>query len=203
MWSWILSSLLAGILLYLSVRGVDWAAVWRIIAGARWSYLAASMAITTATYFLRSVRWRILLNAECRFRVGTVFWANMAGYLGNNFLPARAGELIRTYLISSRSSLSQTYVLTTALAERLMDVIALVLCASLILLGVHPKPAWMEGLSRTMAFVAGTGALSIVLLPHTGGLFENPVAAPAPASSTSNPAARTGPAGAFGTPRVS
>jgi len=169
----VLSFLLAGVLLYFSLRGVDWGRVGRIIAAAQWRYLAAAGAITSFSYFLRSLRWRILLNTETWFSVGTVFWANMAGYLGNNFLPARAGELIRSFLISSRSSLSKTYVLTTALGERLMDVIALVLWSSLVLLGVNPKPGWMQDLSKTMAIVAGAGAVSILLLPHTGGMVEN------------------------------
>ena len=168
-----LSILLAGVLLYFSVRGVDWGRVWRIIAAAQWRYLAVAAAFTTFSFFLRALRWRILLNTETWFSVGTVFWANMAGYLGNNFLPARAGELIRTVLISNRSSLSKTYVLTTALSERLMDVIALVLWSSLVLLGVNPKPRWMQDLSRTMAMVAGAGAVAIMVLPHTGGLVEN------------------------------
>ena len=160
-------------LLYFSVRGVAWSRVWATIAGARWSYLALAAAITSFSFFQRSLRWRILLNTETWFSVGTVFWANMAGYLGNNFLPARAGELIRTYLISNRSSLSKTYVLTTALGERLMDVIALVLWSSLVLLGVNPKPRWMQDLSRTMAIIASAGAVAIMVLPHTGGLVEN------------------------------
>ena len=100
---------------------------------------------------MRSLRWRLLLNAEAQFDVLTVFWATMAGYLGNNFLPARAGELVRTFIISSRSSLSKTYVLTTALSERMMDAIALVLWSSVILLGVRPKPAWLDQVSRTAA----------------------------------------------------
>jgi uncharacterized protein (TIRG00374 family) len=172
-WSWTLSLLLAGVLLYFSVRGVDWARVWRTIAAAQWRYLTAAVAINTFSFFVRSLRWRILLNTGTRLSVGTVFWANMAGYLGNNFLPARAGELIRTVLISNRSSLSKTYVLTTALGERLMDVIALVLWSSLVLMGVNPKPRWMQDLSRTMAAIAGAGAVAIMLLPHTGGLVEN------------------------------
>ena len=167
-----LSCLLAGVLLYLSVRGVEWRRVARIIAGAQWRYVALAAALTTLSFFLRALRWRILLNAAAWFSVGTVFWANMAGYLGNNFLPARAGEFIRSFLISSRSSLSKTYVLTTALGERLMDVIALVLWSSLALLGLEPKPRWMADLSRTMALVAGAGAAVIVILPHTGGLLE-------------------------------
>ena len=139
-WSWALSVPLAAFLLYLSLRGVDWKGVWRTIAGARWGFLAALCGCSCFSFFLRALRWRILLNAEERLSVGTVFTANMAGYLGNSFLPARAGELVRTFVISARSSLSKTYVLTTALSERLMDVIALVLWSSLILLGPESRP---------------------------------------------------------------
>src|ERR1044071_9376746 len=96
-WPTIFSILLAGALLYLSVRGVNWGAVWATAAGAHWVYLAAVALLMAVSYFVRAVRWRILLNAEARLGVGTVFCANMTGYLGNNFLPARAGELIRSY----------------------------------------------------------------------------------------------------------
>ena len=170
--SWIISALLAAALLWWSLRGVEWKRVAGIIGGADWSLAAAAAAATCFSLFLRGVRWRILLNAAGRFSIGTVFWANNVGYLGNNFLPARAGEVIRSFLISARSSLSRTYVLTTALSERLMDVIALVLWSSVLLLGVHPKPRWMEDLSRTMAIVAALGAAVIAILPHTGRLLE-------------------------------
>jgi uncharacterized membrane protein YbhN (UPF0104 family) len=168
-----LSVPLAAVLLYLSLRGVDWKGVWRTIAGARWGFLAAGCGCSCFSFFLRSLRWRILLNAEERLSVGTVFSATMAGYLGNSFLPARAGELVRTLAIGARSSLSKTYILTTALSERLMDAIALVLWSSLILLGTEAKPRWMVDLSRTTALVAGAGALAIALLPHMEGLCRN------------------------------
>jgi uncharacterized membrane protein YbhN (UPF0104 family) len=172
-WSWILSALISGVTLYFAVRGVEWARFWQTIAAAHWSYVAGTAALQVSSYFLRGVRWRILLNAEGRFSIGTVFWANMAGYLGNNFLPARAGEVLRSVLISSRSSLSKTYVLTTAISERLMDVIALVLFGSVALLGIDPKPRWMADLSRTMALGAAAGAIAITVLPHTGLLLES------------------------------
>jgi uncharacterized membrane protein YbhN (UPF0104 family) len=96
---WTVSILVSAVLLYYALRGVDWARVWHLIAHADLRYIAAATALTCWSFFIRSVRWRILLNAEGRFRVGTVFWANMAGYLGNSFLPARAGELVRSLLI--------------------------------------------------------------------------------------------------------
>lgn len=176
LWSWIVAVPLAAVLLYYSLRGVDWSGVWLTIAGARWGLVTAAAILGCCSFFLRAVRWRILLNAEARLPVGLVFCANMSGYLGNAFLPARAGELVRTLIVSSRSSLSKTYVLTTALSERLMDVIALVSWSSIILLGVNPKPRWMADVSRTTAAVATLGALTIAVLPHTGNLCRGIVA---------------------------
>lgn len=168
----VFSILLAGVLLYASLRGIEWRSVWRIVANAHWLGLAAGASLTSLSFFFRAVRWRILLNAESRLGMGTVFCANMAGYVGNNFLPARAGELLRSYLISIHSRLSKTYVLTTALSERLMDVIALVLASSVVLLNVEPKPHWMDGLSRSMAIASALGAVSVIVLPHTGRMLE-------------------------------
>jgi glycosyltransferase 2 family protein len=172
-WKWLVSIALAAALLYYSLRGVDWGRVWTLIATARWQYIVASALIVCVSSTLRALRWRILLNAEASLGVWTVFRATMAGYLGNNFLPARAGEVIRTLLISRRSGLSKTYVLTTALSERLMDVIALVLASSIVLMGVHPKPSWMVDLSRSMAIVATLGALTVTVVPHTGTLLTS------------------------------
>jgi uncharacterized membrane protein YbhN (UPF0104 family) len=172
LWRRILPSLLAVVLLYFGLRGVEWRRVWTTIATARWQYIAAAGLITCWSFFLRACRWRILLNAEAHFSMSTVFWANMAGYLGNSFLPARAGELVRSFIISSQSTLSRTYVLTTALSERTMDAIALVLWSSVVLLGVNPKPRWLDGVGRTMAVLAGAGLLAIVVLPHTGNLCQ-------------------------------
>lgn len=96
----------------------------------------------------------------------------MAGYLGNNFLPARAGELLRSILISRCSSLTKTYVLTTALAERLMDVIAVVLMAALALVGVEPRPNWVANLSRSLIIISSAAVAATVVLPHAGGWIE-------------------------------
>src|SRR5437867_3321207 len=166
-WSWIQAMALAAILLYFSLRGVDWARVWQEIAGAQWRFLAGGGGFMCLGLLLRSLRWRLLLNAKAHCSVIEVFCATVVGYLGNNFLPARAGELVRTLIISGRSPLSKTYVLTTALSERLVDAIALVLWSSVILLEIGRKPLWMEEISRTAAIAAAVGAVALAILPHT------------------------------------
>jgi glycosyltransferase 2 family protein len=169
---WLIAILLAAVLLYFSLRGVDWARVGGIVASARRGFLLLAGCVMSLTFVLRALRWRIVLNANERLPVLGVFSANMAGYLGNSFLPARAGEVFRSVLISRSSSLTKTYVLTTALSERLLDVIALVLASSVILLNVESKPVWIDALSGFTGFAAAAGAIAIAVLPHIEGRLE-------------------------------
>src|SRR5205814_9459933 len=120
--------------LYFALRGVDWRRVWQIASGANVPLLALSCAVTTVSYLTRAVRWRILLRAGGEIAFGTVFWSNCSGYLANNFLPARTGEILRSAMISARSTLSKTYVLTTALSERMLDALALITISAVVLL---------------------------------------------------------------------
>ncbi|HYM05732.1 MAG TPA: lysylphosphatidylglycerol synthase transmembrane domain-containing protein [Terriglobales bacterium] len=155
---WALAVPLAALLVWLSLRGTDWRRVGTVLSGARLGLIALACAITSAACFLRALRWRVLLNAREKLGAVPVFWATMAGYLGNNLLPARAGELVRAVLVSRRSALSKTYVLTTAATERLTDAIVLVVASRLLLLGIHQKPAWLEGAATTTSIAALLGA---------------------------------------------
>ena len=172
---------LAGLLLLYSLRGIDWRHAAAIVKGASPSLLALAVAISTATLFLRAVRWRILLSAEGRIGVGAAFRATAAGYFANNFLPARAGELVRTYLVSSSSALGGGFVLTTALAERVADAIALALLSAGILFAMPDPPGWLAGAARPVAVVGLLGAGVIAGVPLFEPLFLR-LAARAPAS---------------------
>ena len=157
---------LALVLLYFSLRGIDWRQVWNLISNASPTYIAASCGISTAALFLRSLRWRVLLRAEAPIQVSTAFWATAAGYFGNHFLPARAGELVRTFMISSHSALSGVYVLTTALAERVADAIVLVSITVVVLLTLPVLPGWLAAASRPFIVLGLCGVLALALLPR-------------------------------------
>jgi uncharacterized protein (TIRG00374 family) len=160
-----IAAVLAAVLLYYSLRGIEWRQVGRIAMGASPWRLALAAAIATVTLFLRAVRWRVLLNAEGAIGVSAAFWATAAGYFGNNFLPVRGGELVRTFMISSRSTLDTTYVLTTALSERMADAIALLAIVGLVLPRLPAEPRWLATAVTPLAIAALLGALVIALLP--------------------------------------
>lgn len=170
---WVVALVLAGILLYYSLRGIDWAGVWRTLARAQWSLVALAAALVTMTLFLRAVRWRVLLQAQGHVRLPVAFWATAAGYFGNNFLPARAGELVRTVMMSTQSGLGKMFVLTTALSERLCDAITLVVISSVVLLTLPVRPGWFDHAARPFAILGLAGAISIAILPKLEGLLRH------------------------------
>jgi uncharacterized protein (TIRG00374 family) len=169
---WFIALLLAAVLLRYSLRGIDWKRVGALLIGARWRYVALGLFISTLSLTLRALRWRLLLCAGGSVPFATAFWATAAGYFGNNFLPARAGELVRTLMISSRSELSKAYVLTTALSERVSDAIALVVISATVLATLPVKPGWLADASKPFAAVAFMSVLAIALLPRLEPLAE-------------------------------
>ena len=166
---------LAGALLFYSLRGIDWREVRTILGGASVPQLVIAALLTTATLFLRACRWRVLLNSTLRVGIGKTFWATAAGYFGNNFLPARGGELIRTYMVASRRG-ELAFILTTALAERVADALTLVSIASIVLF-VHPVPSgWMSAAARPIALAAVAAVAVIGIVPLFGTFFERMIA---------------------------
>jgi uncharacterized protein (TIRG00374 family) len=162
---WLIALVLAGILLYFSLRGIEWAEVWRIVSRANLWYVLLALLLASFSLFLRAFRWRILLQAQSPVPMSTAFWATSAGYFGNNFLPARAGELVRTMMVSSATGLGKTFVLTTALTERLADAIALVLISSIVLLTLPFRPGWFDNAARPFALIGFGGALALLIVP--------------------------------------
>jgi uncharacterized protein (TIRG00374 family) len=161
---------LAGVLLYFSLRGIEWGRVWQILRTANPRPIALAFAFACTALFARAMRWRVLLGAEAHIDVSSAFWATAAGYFGNSFLPARAGELVRTLMISSRSTLTKSFVLTTALAERVADAIALVIISAVVLLTLPAQPGWIANASKPFAILGAFGVLCIAVLPYLEGM---------------------------------
>jgi uncharacterized protein (TIRG00374 family) len=162
---WVVSLGLAGVFLYYSLRGIDWRSVWTTLKGARPLVVLLAAGIMSITLFLRSFRWRVLLSSQQKVSVPLAFWATAAGYLGNNVLPARAGEVVRTLMISRRSGMSKAFVLTTALSERVVDAIALVTISAVVLLTLPTQSGWLAHAARPFAMLGLAGAVAIAVLP--------------------------------------
>jgi uncharacterized membrane protein YbhN (UPF0104 family) len=92
----------------------------------QWASLAAAIAFYALATLVRGERWqRLLVHDGARPRRGDSQALNVVGYMGNNVLPARAGDAIRVVLMAPRAQTSMRTVVGTLLAERLLDIAVL------------------------------------------------------------------------------
>jgi uncharacterized protein (TIRG00374 family) len=125
-------------LLFLFLRNADLDKVLTSVRAARVDYLLASVALTCVTYLIRAERWQYLLAPLGPTRFLTVLRTTVIGFAASAVLPARAGEVIRPYLLARREGLSATAVFATIIVERILDLVAVLLLLGAFLLWFDP-----------------------------------------------------------------
>jgi len=139
--------------------------------------VAAAVALYGVCTALRAERWRLLLrDVGARPARLDAYGLTAVGYMGNNVLPARAGDLMRVVLMAPRAESTKRQVIGTLLAERLLD-IAVLLTLFVVLAATVAGGAGLPG-ARTLAILGGlavaglAGLLVAWRLLHTRGLME-------------------------------
>ena len=90
------------------------------------AWLLAAVGLYALATLVRAERWhRILELTGVHARRTDLYALTCVGYMGNNVLPARAGEALRVVLLSQRSNGSKRTLLGSVVAERMLDLIAL------------------------------------------------------------------------------
>jgi uncharacterized membrane protein YbhN (UPF0104 family) len=89
--------------------------------------LVGAVALYAVATLVRGERWqRLLADEGARPSRADTYALTVIGYMGNNVLPARAGDAIRVVLMAPRASTSRRTVIGTLVAERVLDVAVLV-----------------------------------------------------------------------------
>ena len=158
---------------------------------ANYIYIIPAIALYFIAVVFRTIRWRYLLTPLGTFSVGRLFPVVVVGYMANNLLPARLGELVRAYYMGEREQVSASATLATIVLERIFDGLALLLFVAVAIvflptIGVSGlgsaedvswvlEPAWAAVL--TAVFVLAIVGLTIVAgYPRTGELTAKWVA---------------------------
>ncbi len=150
---------IAALLIWWLLRGEDPAEIWANIRGADFRYLALAVAATTCVFPLRAIRWRYLLapvQSESPFR--SRFAAVCVGFMANNLLPARLGELARAWSYSRLEGIPAMAAIGTLVVERVLDGLVILL---LLLVALAAPNFPSEGLPPALA--EGVRGLAIVL----------------------------------------
>lgn len=154
------------VFLYWALHDVKAGAVARELAAANLWLIGLSALGATLTFPTRAVRWRIILAAGDRRAAFSPVWrATAIGFMANNVLPARMGELARAYAVSRLGELPLGAALASIFVERTFDGLVLVfLLAVAIAAPGFPADATVGDWSvSTLAMLAG-GIFSFALV---------------------------------------
>lgn len=117
---------------YLAVRRVDISESLRVLGSANLLTLVAAIIVYLAAYPVRALRWRRILRAQKTLSVRQVMVPVFVGYMANNVLPARTGELYRAHFLGRRARMSRSGAVASIVVERAFDGLMLVFVISLV-----------------------------------------------------------------------
>lgn len=151
---------------------VDLRLVGTHLANTNWGFLAMSVVLNLLSIWMRAWRWYYLFPPGSRPR--HLFNALMIGYMANNLLPLRAGEVVRAYVASRRGQRFWT-VLATIVVERALDglAIGLIVAALFLTIPIPPALRWPAAVFLSVDLAAMTVLAVIALAPGwCGGVIR-------------------------------
>jgi uncharacterized protein (TIRG00374 family) len=158
---------ISAITLVVILRGVDLAEVGDILRTAAPGWLALMLAGIIVDLLFRGLRWERLLAPIHPVPYRRSLGYLLIGYLANNLLPARLGELVRAHYLGDREGVSRTSTLGTIVVERVIDTVVVVAIAalSILILGVRGlvANAVIVGLAVTALLVV---TLTVLVAAH-------------------------------------
>ncbi len=146
--------------LFLVLRGIPLGEVWSSLEGVHWGWALLSLAVYLFGHLLRGIRCALILRPHAKVSNWNATQAVWIGYAANNILPARLGELVRSWAISSKENISYGVALSTLIIERILDGLVIV---GLLWLSVlfFPADTWLYKIGWVAGGIFGV-AMAVV-----------------------------------------
>lgn len=177
-WQILAGVVLSAVLLYFSLRHVQFHEVIEYVRAARIPPILLGVTLATLTFFLRIFRWRLLLRGDDgrQLHVAPLWHAIAMGFMANNVLPLRVGEVVRTYAAANLTGTRFTSVLASIAVERLFDAIAVITLLALGLFTTRLPESAVAGFGVDR-IVTVAGLLALLGLAVAAAVVAFPLAA--------------------------
>jgi len=155
---WLPGATISIILIAVIFNAVDIPKTIAALRDANHSLLIIAAFLSASWLMVRGIVWRTLLQNRPSYR--DTFITLGEGYLMNNFLPFRLGELGRAFLLSEKTELKFTKILPTIIVERIFD---LIISAAIFITAVS-FVAEAKGTEQSAYIIGGIVLLAIIIL---------------------------------------
>jgi glycosyltransferase 2 family protein len=114
-------AIITAFFLWLFLRNANLAEVGQIMKTTNVGWVVVGFIVNFGALLFRTIRWRIILDAENPPPFYPTFFANTVGYMLSTVLPIRAADVARPALLARRTSHRFSGALGTVLIERILD----------------------------------------------------------------------------------
>jgi hypothetical protein len=156
-WRFWLGLVISAVFLYYTLARLELDKVWATLITANYWWLVPGVLVYFGAVWARTWRWHYLLRSVKPVPLTRLFPVVTIGYMGNNVYPARAGELIRAYVLKRKEGISVSASLATIVVERLFDGVTMLFFV-FVALPFTPLPEWLRS-TVILSSLAFFGAL--------------------------------------------
>jgi uncharacterized protein (TIRG00374 family) len=177
-WQFWLGILVSAFFLWLALRGLDLARFLEALRDADYIWLVPGVLVYFAAVWARTWRWHYMLRALKPVPVRRLFPTVTISYMGNNIFPARAGEVLRAYVLKRDEGVSMSASLATILVERIFDGLVMLVFVFLTLPTVpdlDPDLRRLVVLASLVFFGALLAFLALASAPATARRLYSPL----------------------------
>ena len=129
---------------YLAVRRANLSESLHVLGTVRPGWLIAATLVYLSSFPVRALRWRLILRVQKVLSLGDLMASVFVGYMANNVLPARAGEIYRAHYLGRRVRISRSGVAASIVVERTFDGLMLVCVIGLVFV-LFPQEDYLGG----------------------------------------------------------
>jgi glycosyltransferase 2 family protein len=161
-WRGAIGLALSALLLWWVFRDVEWALVGRDLRGANIPLVLLSVIVATMVFPLRAMRWRPILDPIApNLPFGPLWRATTTGFMANSILPARAGELVRAFVLSRETPVPFSAAFASLVVDRVFDAVVVILMMVLAMFDPRfPSDTLIGG--RPASNYAGSGVIVVL-----------------------------------------
>jgi uncharacterized protein (TIRG00374 family) len=156
--------------IYLAFRRVELTEIVYSIRQVNVIWVVPNMMVVILTMAIRSLRWKYLLRPIRKYNVSGLFPSVMIGFMANNVLPVRLGEVVRAYSLGKTSGESRSAIFATVVIERIFDSLSLLLMFWLIFL-LAPVPQGVRRFGVISLILNVVAIIGLILLKRKRNLI--------------------------------
>jgi glycosyltransferase 2 family protein len=118
---------ISALFLWYTLSNQDLGSMWSAIVHANYLWILPGVAVYFIGVWVRTWRWQYMLRPIQKIPLRILFPVVTIGYMGNNIYPARAGELLRAFLLKQREAVPVSASIATIFIERIFDAVVMML----------------------------------------------------------------------------